>query len=167
MQCETQRMSIPRLRSYGGPALLSYGFRPFFWLGAIYAACAVAAWLMVFGGHIQLDTSFAPQDWHVHEMLFGYVAAVIAGFLLTAVPNWTGRLPIQGAPLAVLFSAWLAGRCAVWFSAAIGWGTALALDSLFLLLLAAAVAREIVTGRKWSNLKVVSIVTLFTLANFA
>jgi uncharacterized protein involved in response to NO len=100
-------------------------------------------------------------------MLFGYVAAVIAGFLLTAVPNWTGRLPIKGAPLACLFGSWLAGRLAVTFSGLIGWQLALALDVLFLLLLAAAAAREIVAGRKWSNLTVVGIVSLLAVVNIA
>jgi uncharacterized protein involved in response to NO len=99
-------------------------------------------------------------------MLFGYVGAVIAGFLLTAVPNWTGRLPIQGLPLALLFSTWLAGRLAVDLSGAIRWGGTMAADSLFLLLLVVAAAREIVAGRKWSNLKVVGII-LLALVNIA
>jgi uncharacterized protein involved in response to NO len=92
---------------------------------------------------------------------------VVAGFLLTAVPNWTGRLPIQGGPLAVLVLAWVAGRVAVSTSAWTGWLEAAAVDSLFLLLLAAAAAREIVAGRKWSNLKVVVIVCLLATANIA
>jgi uncharacterized protein involved in response to NO len=121
----------------------------------------------VFGGDIRLPTGFAPRDWHVHEMLFGYVGAVIAGFLLTAVPNWTGRLPIQGAPLAILFATWLSGILATTFSGFLGWQVALALDAAFLLLLAAAAAREIVAGRKWNNLKVVGIISLLAVANVA
>ena len=158
-------MSIPRLRQYQGPALFSYGFRPFFFFGAIYAGLMILVWLPVFDGHLSLTTAFAPRDWHVHEMLFGYIAAVVAGFLLTAIPNWTGRLPLQGLPLAALFSTWLAGRAAILASAWIGWLAAAAIDSAFLLLLAAAAAREIVVGRKWSNLKVVILVSLFALAN--
>ena len=127
----------------------------------------VPLWLAVFAGDISLPTAFAPRDWHVHEMLFGYVAAVIAGFLLTAVPNWTGRLPIQGVPLAILFAAWLAGRLAVTFSVLIGWQLALMLDAAFLLLLAAAAAREIVAGRKWNNLMVVGIISLLAVTNVA
>ena len=87
---------IPRLRAYQGPALFSYGFRPFFLLGAIYAGGAVLLWLPVLYGQLSMVTALAPRDWHAHEMLFGYAAAVMTGFLLTAVPNWTGRLPIQG-----------------------------------------------------------------------
>src|SRR5262249_54371299 len=73
---------------YTGPAIFSYGFRPFFFFGSIYAAVAVMAWLPAFHGHYELVTAFAPRDWHIHEMLFGYVAAVVAGFLTTAIPNW-------------------------------------------------------------------------------
>jgi uncharacterized protein involved in response to NO len=158
---------MAKARAYRGPALFSYGFRPFFLFGALQAGLMIPLWLAVFAGEISLPTAFAPLDWHVHEMLFGYVGAVIAGFLLTAVPNWTGRLPIQGVRLAILFSAWLAGRLAVSLSGTIGWGAAMAADSLFLLLVAAAAAREIVAGRKWGNLKVVNIVILLALVNIA
>jgi len=160
-------MSNPRPRDYQGPALFSYGFRPFFLLGAIYAGAMIPLWLGVFEGELQLPTAFAPRDWHAHEMLFGFVAAIVGGFLLTAVPNWTGRLPLQGAPLAALVASWFAGRLAVLASASIGWASACAIDAAFLALLAAAAAREIVAGRKWSNLPVVAIVSLFGAANVA
>ena len=102
--------AVPRLKPYAGPILLSYGFRPFFLLGAVYAGLTVLAWLPIFHGDLQLRTAFGAIDWHVHEMLYGYLPAVVTGFLLTAIPNWTGRLPIQGAPLLVLVVLWLAGR---------------------------------------------------------
>jgi uncharacterized protein involved in response to NO len=100
-------------------------------------------------------------------MLFGYIAAVVAGFLLTAVPNWTGRLPLQGRPLVLLFATWVAGRVAVSVSAWIGWGPAAVIDASFLILLAAAAAREIIAGRKWGNLKIVFIVSLLAAGNVA
>lgn len=159
--------TMQKLRAYRGPALFSYGFRPFFLFGALYAGAMIPLWLAVFAGDVSAPTAFAPRDWHIHEMLFGYVAAVIAGFLLTAVPNWTGRLPIQGGPLAILFAAWLAGRLAVTFSGLIGWRLALAIDAAFLLLLAAAAAREIIAGRKWNNLMVVGIISLLAATNIA
>src|SRR5690242_18756558 len=112
-------MSVQRLRDYHGPAILSYGFRPFFLLGSLYAGAMIPLWLSVFADELQLSTVFVPRDWHVHEMLFGYVGAVMGGFLLTAVPNWTGQLPLQGAPLAALVSVWLLGRIAVFASASI------------------------------------------------
>lgn len=68
-----------------------------------------------------LTARFVPVDWHVHEMLFGYLPAIVTGFLLTAIPNWTGRLPVQGPPLLALVVLWIAGRAAVFFSADIGW----------------------------------------------
>jgi uncharacterized protein involved in response to NO len=147
--------------------LFSYGFRPFFFFGSVYAGAIILVWLPAFYGKLQLSTAFAPRDWHVHEMLFGYIAAVVAGFLLTAVPNWTGRLPLQGRPLVLLFSTWVAGRIAVSISAWIGWGAAAAIDSLFLVVLAAVAAREIFAGRKWSNLKIVVIVSLLAAGNLA
>jgi len=158
---------IPRLRSYEGPALLSYGFRPFFLFAALQAGLTIVVWLPFVTGHLAVPTAFAPVDWHIHEMLFGYQAAAIAGFLLTAIPNWTGRLPVQGKPLLVLVLAWLAGRIAVTASAWIGWRLAMAVDALFLLLFAGAAAREIVAGRNWRNLKVVLLIALLLVANLA
>src|SRR4051794_41016653 len=160
-------MAIPRLRDYRGPALFSYGFRPFFFFGSVYAGAMILVWLPAFYGELTLTTAFAPRDWHVHEMLFGYIAAVVAGFLLTAVPNWTGRLPLQGRPLIALFSVWVAGRIAVGSSAWIGWAPAAAIDVAFLILLAAAAAREIIAGKKWDNLKIVAIISGLAAGNLA
>ena len=160
-------MPIPRLKDYRGPALFSYGFRPFFFFGSLYAGAIILVWLPAFYGHLRLGTAFAPRDWHVHEMLFGYIAAVVAGFLLTAIPNWTGRLPLQGKPLIILFLIWVAGRIAVSTSALIGWAPAAAIDIVFLALLAAAAAREIITGKKWGNLNVVAIISLLAADNLA
>ncbi|MDP2377575.1 NnrS family protein, partial [Reyranella sp.] len=129
---------IPRLKSYVGPALLSYGFRPFFLLGSTWAGIEVLAWLPMFYGELTVATVFSPRDWHVHELLFGYVPAIVAGFLLTAIPNWTGRLPLQGRSLGGLVLVWLAGRFAVTLSADIGWVGAAAVDCTFLVLMAAA-----------------------------
>jgi uncharacterized protein involved in response to NO len=156
---------IPRLQPYDGPALFSYGFRPFFLFGALYAGLAVLLWLPVFSGELALMTAFSPRDWHVHEMLYGYVPAVVTGFLLTAIPNWTGRLPLQGRPLIVLVVAWFAGRIAVTFSGTLGWLGATLVDGGFLALVAAAAAREIISGGNWGNLKVVSLIVLLGAGN--
>lgn len=158
---------IPRLKTYSGPVLLSYGFRPFFFLGAVYAGLAVLAWLPLFEGELELRTAFGPIDWHVHEMLYGYLPAVMTGFLLTAIPNWTGRLPLQGTPLLVLVLLWLAGRVAVTVSGDIGWLAAALIDVGFLVLVVAAVTREIIAGRNWRNLRVVAIVSLLLIGNIA
>ena len=159
--------AIPRLKPYAGPAVLSYGFRPFFLLGSIWAGLEVLAWLPMFYGELSVETAFSPRDWHVHELLFGYVPAVVAGFLLTAIPNWTGRLPLQGPPLAGLVAAWLAGRIAVTLSGSIGWMAAAILDGAFLVLMLAAVTREIVAGKNWRNLKMAGMIGLLAAANAA
>jgi len=158
---------IPRLRPYAGPALLTYGFRPFFLFGAIYAGLTILAWLPMFYGELEVASAFAPVDWHVHEMLYGYLPATVAGFLLTAIPNWTGRLPIQGTPLLALFAVWVLGRVCVTLSAQIGWLPAAVIDCGFLVLLIAACAREIVVGNNWRNLRVIGMVALLLAGNIA
>jgi uncharacterized protein involved in response to NO len=162
-------MSMPaalaRRRNYVGPALFSYGFRPFFLGGALWAALAVLMWLPLYVGEIALPSAFAPLDWHIHEMLYGYVSAVVAGFLLTAVPNWTGRLPINGPSLAGLAALWLAGRVAVLFSAGVGATAAAAIDVAFLALLAALMLREIVAGKNWRNLRVIGVIGVLIAGN--
>ncbi len=158
---------IPRLRNYDGPTLLSYGFRPFFLFGAVYAGLTVLAWLPMFNGELVLWSAFSPVDWHAHEMLYGYLPAVVTGFLLTAIPNWTGRLPIQGMPLLALVAVWVAGRVCVTYSAETGWLVAAIVDVGFLALVVAAAAREIVTGKNWRNLRVVGLVTLLLAGNIA
>src|SRR5581483_7734153 len=136
-----------QLRSYRGPAILSFGFRPFFLLGAIWSAAAVAIWLPLLGGSIDLPIAYSPIEWHVHELLYGYLPAIVAGFLLTAVPNWTGRLPVLGRPLLGLLLVWIAGRAAMLVSARIGAPAAAVIDVLFLPVLASLIGREIVLGR--------------------
>lgn len=158
-------MAIPRLKAYDGPAILSYGFRPFFFLGALYGGLAILLWLPLLFGWLELKTAFDPVDWHIHEMLFGFLPAIVTGFLLTAVPNWTGRLPVQGKPLGVLVALWLIGRVAVLFSAVIGPIAAGFLDCLFLLAVAGVIANEIIAGRNWRNLKVLIPVTVLLFAN--
>jgi uncharacterized protein involved in response to NO len=158
---------VPRFREHRGWPLLGNGFRPFFLFGSIYAGLAILVWLPVFYGEITLISVFAPRDWHVHEMLYGYLPAVITGFLFTAIPNWTGRLPIQGTPLLVLVIVWMLGRVCVTFSAETGWLVAMLADASFLLLVAAAAAREILAGRNWRNLNVVMLVLLLLAGNVA
>jgi uncharacterized protein involved in response to NO len=90
---------------------------------------------------------------------------VIAGFLLTAVPNWTGRLPICGLPLAVLAALWLAGRIAILMSAKVSLAVAAAIDVAFLATMAAVVLREIVAGPNWRNLLVLAILLMLIAGN--
>lgn len=157
--------SAEQMRAHRGPALLTGGFRPFFLFGAIWAAIAILLWIPTFEGHVVLPTAYAPIDWHVHELLFGYVAAAVAGFLLTAIPNWTGRLPVVGRPLAGLVGLWVAGRVAMLVSGPIGAIPAAIVDLAFLCVLVGITLREVAAGKNWRNLRVVGIVAVFALGN--
>lgn len=152
-----------RARLLSLPPLLRAGFRPFFFLGALWAVVVVGLWVAAMAGSITLPTAFDPLAWHRHEMLYGYLGAVIAGFLLTAIPNWTGRLPIAGKRLAALVTLWVAARLAMLFSATTGVAIAFILDVGFLLVLAASCAREVLVARN-RNLPVVGAALLLGLA---
>ncbi|WP_294124283.1 NnrS family protein [Sphingomonas sp.] len=146
------------------PPILRGGFRPFFLGGALWAVIALVLWLGVLAGQITIPTTFDALAWHRHEMLFGFVGAVIAGFLLTAIPNWTGRLPIAGAPLASLFGLWLAGRMAMLFSATLGPVVAAVVDTGFYFVLAGVAAREVIEANN-RNVPIVGLLLLFGIAN--
>lgn len=144
--------AIPRYRPQTHWMVFSVGFRPFFLLAAVWAAVAVPVWVLAFTGAVQVPGAMPPAVWHGHEMVFGFGQAVVAGFLLTAIPNWTGRMPLQGWQLAGLVLLWLLGRIAMLLSASLGPVAAGVLDLAFPLVFLAAVAREILAGRNWHNL---------------
>lgn len=154
-----------QIRAYRGAAIWSFGFRPFFLFGAAWAALAVGIWLPLLYGTFALPVAYNGAQWHVHELIFGYVPAIIAGFLLTAVPNWTGTLPVVGTPLIVLFLVWLAGRVAILTSLWIGKEVAALIDLAFLLFLSAVVGREIIAARNWKNLRVLAVVMVSWIGN--
>ena len=140
------------------------GFRPFFTGGTAWSLIAIILWICALTGAVTLPTQFDPLAWHRHEMLFGFVGAVIVGFLLTAIPNWTGRLPIAGVPLAALFGLWLVGRLAVLFSAQTGSVAAAVIDVGLFVVLAALAGRE-VWAAKNRNLPIAGLVLLFAFSN--
>lgn len=157
--------ALRRRLDYVGPAIFSYGFRPFFLGGTVWAALSMVLWLPQYLGDIALPTAFDPLDWHIHEMIYGYVAATVAGFLLTAIPNWTGRLPVNGYPLAGLFALWLAGRVAIAGSAIWGAWLAAVIDVAFLLTFAAVAFGEVVAGKNWRNLRVLVVLGVLIAGN--
>lgn len=134
--------------------LLSYGFRVFFLFAGLQAALSMAAWLLWIGLHAAsihvLSPSIALPShlWHAHEMLFGYSLAVIAGFLLTAVPGWTGQRRVQGGLLAALAGLWLAARLASWTTALLPAPVFAVFELGFIALLIVLIARALLTG--WS-----------------
>lgn len=154
-----------QMRAWTGPAIFTYGFRPFFLGAGLWAALAMVLWIAMLSGHDGPPTALDPVSWHAHEFLFGYLGAVVAGFMLTAVPNWTGRLPIVGWSLAGLFALWLAGRVVVSVSAVVPAVLVAGIDMSFAVLLALAMTREIVAGRNWRNLIIVGLLVAFILAN--
>jgi uncharacterized protein involved in response to NO len=159
--------SPPDRRDYRGPAILSFGFRPFFLLAGLFAVLGVGLWLPEYEGEIRIGTAFAPIVWHAHEMLYGYLFATATGFLLTSIPNWTGRLPFRGRPLAWLAGLWLAGRIAIAVSAQIGWLAAMLIDCGFLVTVVAVIGREVLAGRNYKNMKIVVLVSILLAGNVA
>ncbi len=159
------RAAIPRFARYSGPALFSAGFRPFFLAAALWAVVAIPLWLVTYGTGYMPPSHLPPLIWHAHEMVFGFAAAAAAGFLFTMIPNWSGRMPLQGWPLARLVLLWLAGRIAVLLSAIIGAPLAAMVDLSFPAMLFAIMAREIVTGRSWRNLPMLAALFLLLAGN--
>ncbi len=147
-------------------AFLSLGFRPFFLVAAIWAVLGMVIWILILA-RILTDLPIAqdPVSWHAHELLFGYLSAVIAGFLLTAVPNWTGRPPLAGIPLLVLLIVWIFGRIAVLLSAMLPALVVLLADISFMLALGCVVLQDIVSARNWKNLVVIAILGVFVAGN--
>ncbi len=158
-------VGIPRYRPHAGPALFSAGFRPFFLAAALWAALAIPLWLAAYARGAVAASVLPPALWHGHEMVFGFAIASVAGFLLTAIPNWTGRMPLQGWPLAALVLLWAAGRLAVLGSAEIGVQAAAAIDLAFPLAFLLTIAREILTGRNWRNLPMLAALALLLLGS--
>jgi uncharacterized protein involved in response to NO len=154
-----------QMRDWTGPVILTYGFRPYFFGAAVWVAIAMVLWVPMLSGRLALPTAFDAVSWHAHEFLYGYLGAVVAGFLLTAVPNWTGRLPIVGWRLGALALLWLVGRVAVSVSAGMPAALIAAVDLAFPVLFAIAIGREIVAGRSWRNLFVLGMLSVFALGN--
>ena len=150
-----ERIEEARAAKRSGPVFLEYGFRPFFLGAGIQAVLAMGGWMT----WIYLLRADAPPDsltiaipvhiWHAHEMIFGYGLAVVAGFLLTAMPSWTGRQPVRGGMLGSLFALWLVARLTSWFSALLP-PLAVALPELaFIAMLSALAGHALLAG--WSK----------------
>lgn len=156
---------IPRGVAQSGPAILSYGFRPFFLGAGIWAIAAMGLWVAALTAGLSVGGSLGPVNWHAHEMVFGYTGAALGGFMLTAIPNWTGRLPVSGTPLLLLVLLWLAGRVVFLVPDLVGVVPALVIEGLFLPALGIIALREIVAGRNWKNLKILVAILLLSAAD--
>ncbi len=149
-----------------GQPFLSHGIRPFFLAAALWAIAGMGLWVAALTGHAQPAVGYGLLAWHAHEFLFGYVGAVLSGFLLTAAPNWTGRPTLVGAPLLALAGLWLAGRVALYAYAYVGL-VALGIDVALLLVIALWFARQIIAARDWLNLRVVALILALAASNIA
>jgi len=159
-----QMLALRRRRMAAAHPFFRGGFRPFFFGGAAWALIALTLWICSLTGEISLPAALEPLAWHRHEMLFGFVGAVIGGFLLTAIPNWTGRLPIAGWPLGGLFALWGAARLALLFSSVTGLWLAFILDVGFFVVLGLLAAREVLQANN-RNVPVVGMILLFGIAD--
>ncbi|MBX7461139.1 NnrS family protein [Qipengyuania huizhouensis] len=138
----TKRLALRREREARAPIVLQAGFRPFFLASAAWFPIAMGFWLALLSGRVQLESHFDPISWHSHEMIFGGVGAAMTGYLLTATPNWSGRLPAIGGPLLAMLSWWFLARL---INATAGWAgpwPAALIDSGYYFVLAAVVGRE-------------------------
>lgn len=151
-------------QGYEGPAFFSYGFRPFFLGAALFAGVAVPAWVLMLAAVGDSAFLSAPRDWHVHEMVFGFLPAVITGFLLTAVPNWTDRPPIRGKALMMLFSLWLTGRLVMAIPGTTPFLSSF-IDGAFLVAVAGVVWREIAAAESWSRTPIGVLISVYAGAN--
>lgn len=125
----------------------AYGFRPFFLAAGLYAVIAVGAWAWILAAGRGPFGELPAHLWHGHEMLYGFIGAAIAGFLLTAVPSWTGSRGFAGAPLVLLSALWLAGRLAFAGAAVLPWPAIAAAELAFLPLLAFLIGRSLLRER--------------------
>jgi uncharacterized protein involved in response to NO len=170
-------MSLSTVSSIGEPgvpaaprfALFEYGFRPFFLLVGLSGASTVALWLAIYFGALALPSDWPAPVWHAHEMLFGFAVAGVAGFMLTAVPNWTGAAPVRGARLVVLVLLWLAGRAALWLAGTLPAPLVAATDLAFHPRLPATLAPALIAQARRTgprNLVFLVLLALLETANF-
>ncbi len=147
------------------PPILRLGFRPFFLAGPLYAIIAILTWVYSFQNGQPNNLNVPALWWHVHEMFFGFAIAIVAGFVLTAVQNWTGINGTKGYKLAAIFSLWLIPRVLFWTPAPL-WLISL-IETLFLLSIIYEVGYRVIKSKGWKNLFFVPMFLLAILANFA
>ncbi len=145
--------------------IFALGFRVFFALAGLFALILIALWGSIFDGSLVMDNYFSPTYWHAHEMLLGFSVAVIAGFLLTAVKNWTGVQTLHGNKLAGLSLLWVYGRIVPFYSELLPDLLIALIDFSFLPVLAFFVAKPIVQSRNYKNLFFIALLLLIALGN--
>lgn len=145
--------------------LLRLGFRPFFLFGSIFAIVAIFLWLLMLQGKVELSPLGGAYWWHMHEMIFAFSGAIIAGFLLTAVQNWTGIKGIQNKSLLFLVVLWLFARVALLTPSLLGETISMLIDLSFLPAVAIFLGKPIIAIKQYRNLFFVPLLLLFTIVN--
>ena len=149
-----------------GPPILRLGFRPFFLVAGIFAIISMAIWMASYVFTVEFAFSGIPANlWHAHEMIFGYTMAVVAGFLLTAIKNWTGIEVLRGIPLALLLALWLAARLMPLSGLAIPMVVVAITDVAFLLLLTIVCLRPVLKVRQYKQVGIISKLFLLVLCD--
>jgi len=146
-------------------AFLSAGFRPFFLFAGLSGVVPLLAWVLAFLGYANTPGEFPPTYWHGHEMIFGFTIAAAAGFLLTAVPNWTHSAQFSGWKLGLLALVWLVGRFAMWFGSTVDPLVVAILDLALIPLLAIYIGRRLVAHKMRRNYMVLGILSVLFIAN--
>jgi uncharacterized protein involved in response to NO len=164
-----QKLTVPfteRIRSSRQPLFFTQAFRPLFLAAGSWAIVDIVLWLGMLFGYLLLPTRFDPLAWHIHEMLFGFVMAAVGGFLLTAIPNWTGRAPVSRRLVAMLGLMWMIGRIVCISSRYLPAGAVIAGDLIYPISLLAIASREIILSRNpsWRNAAPIAVLILFLLA---
>ncbi|MDP2152289.1 MAG: NnrS family protein [Methylotenera sp.] len=159
------QIQMHQSNSTKGCALFNLGFRPFFLGAGIFAIVSIVWWMLIYSSHsfVQIH-SITSAQWHAHEMLYGYSLAVVAGFLLTAVKNWTGIQTLHGKPLMGLFALWVGARVLFLFGTSLMLWAAI-VDLLFGLVLILSISQPIIRAKQWPQLAVVAKVSLLWTGN--
>lgn len=147
------------------PPVLSFPFRPFFLLTGVYGLITVLGWMCFMFGGISLPVGWSPLHWHSHEMLFGLIPIAIAGFLLTAVCNWTGAAPLRGLWLVMLILVWFAGRIVMWSASLWPAIWVAIIDMMFMPTLAAYLTLVLLQHKNKRNLPIALMLLLMSIAN--
>lgn len=151
--------------------LFTAGWRIFFWLAGLWAIISLAIWLLWLSVHaagigvVEMGFAMPPHLWHAHEMVFGYATAAIGGFLLTAVPNWTGGRPEPERFMILVSGLWFAGRLAVWFSGALPAGLVAVIDLAFLPVLMLRILMQLLARPKPQNMMILAVLSLIWIGN--
>jgi len=154
---------------YSGPAILAGGYRAFFFLAALWALLSLVFWVAYLTGLGGNSAGIDMLQWHAHGLVFGYGGAVVAGFALTAIPNWTGRPPVRGLMLGALVLPWLVARISeiLLLAGFLAEPIRFASEMIFFVLFISIAAREIMLGKNWRNLKVIAVFALLGAAAMA